>query len=353
VAVAVGFVVAHLLSGTVAMPHGRLHLDQGLLTWDATFYRVLAEGWYLGAATPPDATRFFPAYPGLAKVLDPVLPGGVDVPLLLLANLLALAAALLVWQLALEVLGDRSVAIRSAWMAAVIPAANVFVFAYSESAMLLVFTAALLALHRRNLGWLCLLGVLSGLLRPAGVLLVVPVLVAAWQDLRRPEPTAMRERLGWCAAVASPLVGLLAALGWIAASADVGLGEPFERQRQLRNGFREPFTRVGEAVFDVLSGRQHDVYNLAFALGFAALFVVAVRRRQPSPWLAFMVVTWVVAVGGTNMDSAGRYCVVAAPFTIALAQWAQHRWQQVAVGAVGLAGTVWFTTEVMLGRIIP
>lgn len=352
-AVATGVVVAHSLASQVEMPDGRLHLDQGLLTWDGTYYRVLAEGWYAGAATPEDATRFFPAYPALARVLDPLVPGSVDVALLLVANLCALAAAVVLWQLAHDVIDDERVARRAAWMVAVIPAANVFVFAYSEAAMLLVFTAALVALHRRRLGWLCALGVLAGLLRPAGVLLVVPVAVAAWQHHRERPPPTRRETLGWLAATGAPLAGLAGALGWIAVSAGVGWGEPFERQRQLRAGFHEPLSRVGEAVVDVLSGRQHDVYNLAFALGFAALFVVALRRRQPLPWLAFMVVTWVVAVGGTNMDSTGRYCMVAAPFTIALAQWAQHRWQQVAVGALGLAGTAWFTAEVMLGRIIP
>ncbi len=353
VAVATGVAVAHGLADHVGMPDGRLHLDQGLLTWDGTYYRVLAEGWYPGAATPEDATRFFPAFPGLARLLDPVLPGSVDVALLVIANLCALAAAVLLWQLAHDVLDDEGVARRSAWMVAVIPAANVFVFAYSEAAMLLVFTAALVALHRRRMGWLCALGLLAGLLRPAGVLLVVPVVVAAWQHHRRTPPPTRREALGWLAAAVAPLAGLAGALGWIAISAGVGWGEPFERQRQLRDGFHEPLSRVAEAAVDVLSGRQHDIYNLAFAVGFAALFVVALRRRQPLPWLAFMVVTWVVAVGGTNMDSTGRYCVVAAPFTVALAQWAQHRWQQVAVGALGLAGTAWFTAEVMLGRIIP
>ena len=92
---------------------------------------------------------------------------------------------------------------------------------------------------------------------------------------------------------------------------------------------------------------------MAFAVGFAALFWVALRRRQPLTWLAFMAVTWIVAVGGNNMDSVGRYCMVAAPFTIALAQWAEQRWQQIAIATVGLAGTVWFTAEVMLGRMIP
>jgi len=61
----------------------------------------------------------------------------------------------------------------------------------------------------------------------------------------------------------------------------------------------------------------------------------------------------VVAVGGNNMDSIGRYCVVAAPFTVALAQWGDTRARQMAIGALGVLTTVWFTSEVLLGRIVP
>jgi hypothetical protein len=61
----------------------------------------------------------------------------------------------------------------------------------------------------------------------------------------------------------------------------------------------------------------------------------------------------VVAVGGNNMDSVGRYCTVAAPFSVALAQLADQTWRTRAVWVLGLGGTVWFTAEVMLGRIIP
>ena len=83
------------------------------------------------------------------------------------------------------------------------------------------------------------------------------------------------------------------------------------------------------------------------------MFVVAVSKRQPLSWLALMAVTWLVAASANNIDSFGRYCVVVSPFVIALAQWARSRAWQVAVAAVGLTGTVWYTAEVFLGRVIP
>lgn len=370
VAVVLGIAVAHGLSGTVSMPDGRLHLEQGLMTWDATYYKVIAEGWYGGAGTPRDAVRFFPAYPGLARLLSPVFAGRVDIPLLLIANLSALAAAFLLWRLAIEVTGDRAVADRSAWMVAVIPAANILAFGYSEGLTLLVVVAALLALHRRSLVWVAGLGLVAGLLRPVGILLMVPVGVEMWRWWRGggtpaeaegpagpAHPTGPFDRsvgmvAAWTAALLAPAAGFLAALLWVAGPDGDPL-DTFRIQRELRNGFHEPFTRLLRAFVDFGHGHLHDVYNVAFALGFLALFVVAWRRRQPASWLALMGTTWVVAVGGNRMDSVGRYCLVAAPFAVALAQWAGRRWQQVAVAVVGAAGIVWFTAEVMLGRIIP
>lgn len=352
-AVAAGFLAAHLLSGTVDLPDGRLHLDEGLGTWDGTFYRVIAEGWYGGQGTPAEAARFFPAFPALGRVLAPLVGGSHTAALVVLANVAALAAAVLLWHLAREVTGDLGVADRSAWMVAVVPAADVFAFAYSESLMLLVVVAALLALHRRSPWPLVALGLAAGMLRPTGVLLAVAVATGAvlaardHPDERRPGRVA-----AWVAATAAPVVGLGVAM-WVVSRRSGDLGEALDIQRRLRNGFRDPLTRLGEAVLDIATGHLHDVYNLAFAVGFAALFVVAWRRRQPTTWLVLMGLTWLVAASADRIDSFGRYCVVAAPFTVALAQVTPRRPQQAVVGAVGLLATAWYTAEVLLGRVIP
>ncbi|MCP4435448.1 MAG: hypothetical protein GY812_08135 [Actinomycetia bacterium] len=351
-AVAAGFVSAHLLSGRVDMPDGRLHLDEGLLTWDGTFYRVITEGWYAGPEVPTDAVRFFPGYPALARALEPLMFGNADLALLLIANAAALAAGVMLWRLASEVTGDSTVGVRAAWMVAVIPAANVMAFAYTESLMMLMVALCLLALHRGSPGWAAALGLAAGLLRPQGVLLAVPVAIEAWRWWRSTDRREPSRVAAWAAATVAPVAGLATAM-WVVSRRTGDVFEAFTIQRQLRDGFRDPVTRIGQAFWDFTQGSLHDVYNVAFALGFLALFVIAVRRHQPLSWLAFMAATWLVAVGGNNMDSVGRYCVVAAPFAIALAQWARSNGRQVAVAVVGLGGTIWFTTEVMLGRIVP
>lgn len=351
--VAIGFALAHGLSGVLDMPDGDLHLEQGLMTWDGTFYRVITTGWYSGAEVPAEAVRFFPGYPALGRVFEFAFFGNTDLALLFVANAAALLAAVLLWQLALEGTGDRAVADRSAWMLGVVPAANVMVFAYSESLMLLVTAAVLLALLRGRLGWAAAGGLAAGLLRPSGILLALPAAIEAWSWYRQRDLRGdLRSHAAWVAAVAAPAAGLVASL-WVVSRRTGDFLEAYDIQRQLRDGFRDPLTRLVEAGVDIATGQLHDVYNLAFALGFAVLFVIAVRHRQRLSWLALMVVTWVVAAGANNMDSVGRYCLVAAPFVVALAQWARTRNRQLVALCVGGAGTIWFTSEVLLGRIIP
>lgn len=224
--VALGFVVAHLLSGSVRLPDGRLHLDEGLLTWDGTYYRVLASAGY--GSGVEGAGRFFPLYPTLGRVLSPLCGGRADVALLLVANLAAFAAGMVVWQLTREVCRNGRAADRSAWVLAVWPAAFVLVFAYAESLFVLAAAGTLLLLHRRSFGLAGLVALVAALVRPVGLLLLVPAVVevvVAWsgrpdrpgprnEDDHRPPPKV----LGSVLAVLGAPVGTLLALTWISAA---------------------------------------------------------------------------------------------------------------------------------------
>ena len=237
---------------------------------------------------------------------------------------------MVLWRLAVEVLGGAgtiadggagvadpgAVADRSAWMVAIIPSAFVLAFAYSEGPSLLLVAATLLALHRRAFVWTALWALAAAAVRPVGVLLVVPIAVEVARTLLEggptpPGPTARGDGparpgagtvLGMGAAVVAPLAGLGLAMAWLGSlTGDAGL--PLRIQRQLRDGFRDPVTRLAQAVWDVTRGDFRDVYNLAFALAFIALAVVAVRRRQPLAWILYSVATLVVAGSANNIDS--------------------------------------------------
>lgn len=396
--VAAGFLVAHRSLDLLDNPHGQVSLDRGLFVWDGSYYRVLAQSWYDGANA--DAARFFPLYPKLARVIAPIFGGNTDVALLVISNVSALVAAVICWRLAMEglarfsdapdsvshvpnvtrsvgsdqsdsqwasrlggwlelklLLGDRwfqplkpddavAVANRTSWMVMIFPAGFVMAFAYTESLALALTAGTLLALVRRQFILAGFLALLSAMLRPVGGLLLIPIVIELWQT--RPRPNLAKSTI----AVASPFVGITAALLWINRSTGDFL-LPWRLQQQIRGGFQDPVTRVLEPIGEILKGDFRDVYNFGFMVVFIFLGFQMVRLRQPLSWLAFTLVSSVILLSSQVTDSLGRYGLVVVPFIIAAAQWANTTWRQ-RIYAIGCSVMmVWLVSEAMISRLVP
>jgi hypothetical protein len=361
--VAAGWVLSDQLGDVLDNPRQVLGAHSGLLTWDGLFYRDLVVGWY--DAVPEAGARFFPLYPALARLLAPLVGGREDWALVIIANVAAFGGAWVLWRLVREVVDEAdpvavtvdgeptlrrrltgSVADRSAWMVAIAPAGFVLAWAYTEGLALLLVAATLLALHRRAFVWAGLFALLSAALRPVGGLLLVPIVIELWRTRPRPSWPVVT------AAIVAPVVGLLLALGTIAATTgDVWI--PLEAQREIRGGMQDPITRVLEPIGELVRGDFRDTYNLAHMWVLLALYVVAWRRRQPMSWLAYAGFTLLLTLSSQQTDSLGRYALVVVPFVVALAQWADRRWRQVSVAVISSLGLVWLTSEALMFRLVP
>ncbi|MFN8052279.1 MAG: hypothetical protein U0Q22_12615 [Acidimicrobiales bacterium] len=349
VLVALGLWVAHALSGQVHLPLGRVHLDQGLVTWDGDAYRAIAEHGYGRVA--PDLVRFFPLYPEAGRFLGPVFGGRVDIALVVLANACALGAMFALWRLVTRLGHNEAVADRAVVALALFPAAASLVYAYAEGPFLLCLFLAALALQRRRPLAAIVPLLALGLLRPTGVLVCLPVVVLAWQDLRT--SFARVRALAWAVASVAPLLGMAAYLWWLQATDGRG-SAPLDEQRAFRNGFREPVTRLLRAVWDVARLHFRDGYNLAFAIVLIVALVVAIRRRLPLAWTAYLGLGLLVALSANNIDSIGRYGLLLAPaLPLAVAVATTRRWTFVAVAAASGIGLVWFTAVTALGLVVP
>ncbi len=373
VCVGLGFVVAHRLTPDPALAAREdFPLPRGLMSWDAFFYeRILVAGY---GGTPTDGVRFFPGYPFLARLLTPVFAGHADLALIVVANVTALLGAVVLARLALEVLGGGggggggdgdgdgggdgggggdsdgdgdsrdavSIAARTAWIVAVIPAAIVFVWAYSEGLALVLTAGTLLALHRRAFAWAGALAAAACLVRPTGLLLLVPIVVELVRRRPRPLPAV--------AAVAGPLAGFAVALAVIQRTTG-SWTSPFDAQQPIRGEFRFPVVRAAEAVWGLRFNTDTEL--VPYVVLWAVLLGVAVWKRQPLSWILFSAVTLLVACSSQTIDSIGRYGLLAVPLVVALAQWADRNWRTAIVGAVGSAGLVLTTVQALQGRIVP
>jgi hypothetical protein len=297
----------------------RVH--EGLLGWDAGFYETIARVGYHPLGT--QALRFFPAVPALTHALA-WLPGLSDgAALVLLSNVAAFVATVLLFALVRRETGDALVARRAVWFLSLSPAAYVLVMGYAESTLLCLSIGCFLALRpagpvaRPNFALAGVLGFVGALTRPIGVLLAVAVvveLVRWWVRIGR------GQRLAGLGATIAPLLGLLAFGLW--AHHEVGdLFAPLRVQVESSHhgGLSDPFV----TLFHDAKGLFHRHVGTALHVPWvvvALVLLVYCWRRLPASYTLFAAAVLAVALAGSNLDSFERYALSAFPLTVAAAQ---------------------------------
>ena len=174
--------------------------------------------------------RFFPLVPMLAK---PFIWVGIPAKaaVLIVSNISALVAGVLVYMLARREGRDAAFATRAAWFLALAPAAFVLVMGYTEGTTLALAIGVFLALRSKRWWVAAGLGVLAGLTRPSGFLLALPALIEAARGFRGlPVKAVRRPRRGRRRArgrhPALPAVGRQPVRGHVAAVLDPDRGRP-------------------------------------------------------------------------------------------------------------------------------
>jgi hypothetical protein len=262
--------------------------------------------------------RFFPLFPLLGRIGGWILGGATGAALVIIANVAALAALVLVRRLAERELGRRfgaDVSRDTMWWLALWPAAFVLVFAYAEALYLVAALAALLALRSRRWVAAAVGGALAALTRPVGLLLA---LAAAVEAVRGWSGASSRERVARVAAVLAPLAGFASFLVY-AAWLPTGWRGPLRQQQDLRGGTVEPITRTIRAFHDLFrSGHLTDGLHAPFAVALIVLVVLAFRWLPASLALYSAAVVGVALAAG-NLNSLERYGLNAVPLVLVVA----------------------------------
>ncbi len=157
--------------------------------WGIDVWGRWDSGWFLGIAhhgyaDPGHSTAFFPAYPLLVRGVGWFFLGH-DLLAGVLVSLVASAVAfVLLWRLAVTVLGER-VADRSVLYLAIFPTTLFLVAVYSESLYLALTVAAFLSAVRGRWTWAGIATGLAALTRVSGVILLPALAVIAWRSPNR------------------------------------------------------------------------------------------------------------------------------------------------------------------------
>jgi len=347
VLVVVAYVLVAAAADELAPHRATPKLDQHLLAWDADWYDAIAADGY--GPLPPEAVRFFPLFPFLGRGLGWLLAGNQGLALVLLANVAALVAAMLLYRLALEETGDEPLARRAAWLFALFPGAFVLVWGYAEAVMLVALIGAFLAL-RRQAWWLAgAFGLAAGLSRPLGLFLALP---AVWEVSRGWREVHGRAWLGRAAAVLGAPVGVALYLAYTAATGP-GFFAPLTEQSPYRGAVTNPVSRLIDAAGDLVSAdRLGDAVHPPMALLFVALTVVVVRR-WPVRYAVFTVPLVVVALSAESFNSLERYGLNAFPLVLALAMVTRRPEMERAALALGAAGVVALSALAWVGNYVP
>jgi hypothetical protein len=323
---------------------------EGLLAWDGTWYRDIAVLGY--GALPDEALRFFPVYPLVARAL--AWPLGVDATtvswaLVVVANVAAVAAAVLVRRLVLADGGSVAMANRAAVALTVFPTAFVLVWGYSEALFLVAAIGVMYAVRTDRYGLAVLAGLVAGGTRPLGVFLALAVAVEVVRTWRSAGGTARVLRL---AAVAAPVAGAAVWLAWASGRTNDWL-YPFSGQTELRGEAVNPVVRLVQAVGELFGPEMFgDGLHLPFAVAFVVLTVV-VARTQAASYTVFTVAVLVTALSADNLNSLERYALNAFPVVVAVAAVCTTAWRSRVAVVVGVAGMVSLSALAWTGTYVP
>jgi hypothetical protein len=317
----------------------RVH--EGLLGWDAGYYETIARVGYhpLGK----ESLRFFPAVPALTHALA-WIPGLSDgASLLVISNVAAFIATVLLFALVRRETGDPVMAGRALWILSLSPAAFVLVMGYAESTLLCLSIGCFLALRpaapagggvggaaggaggsggrhqsarRPNFALAALLGFIAALTRPIGVLLALVVaveLIRWWARLGR------GQRLQGLVAVVAPVAGLAAFGVW--AHHEVGdfwAPERVQLESGHHGGLADPFVTLVHDARGVFHHHVGTALHVPWVI-LALVLLIVCWRRLPASYTLFTAAILAVAVAGSNLDSFERYALSAFPLAIAAA----------------------------------
>lgn len=284
------------------------------LRWDACWYLRIASVGY----SPTDGTTaFFPLYPLLVRWLGPLLGGDHLLAAAVISHTACLLALILLYQITRQEL-DHECARRAVVYQLVFPTAFFLFAPYTESLFMLWAIACLLA-ARRAKWWLAgLCGLLAGLTRLTGALLILPVAVEMWSragSLRKLlHPRLLSLGLIPLGIVAYSLY-LAQAFGdpilWLhsqgLAAWDRSLTWPWDTLHQIATNLFQPLNNSVDALFGLL---------------FLVLMVFALRKL-PAAFGVYVGISLLPALlmprAGAPLMGMPRYVLVLFPGFMALA----------------------------------
>jgi hypothetical protein len=333
--------------GKIYIPLGNDSFNAGpawyhrLLRWDSEWYSLIATQGYAfnGDAGERQTVAFYPLYPLLARAVAAVTGLQIADALLLVANLAALAAMLLLFRLVRAQFNDRT-ALSTIALISFYPASIFLSAGYTEPLALLLMIGFFLALRGNSFVAAALLAGLATATRSSGLVLLPVLLWELWR-LRPPRQFAWQ---------ALPLAIVASSGLWLyALYLGIAFGQPLAFA-EVQSAFHEHTSMAARFIAAVtlqpfwklnLSDPSPAGLDQWLVLIALALIVRCWFRLGPAMTLfaaGVLLLPYLSLSGGpAGFTSMARFNLVSFPLFIAAADLSQRvRWLMPAV--IGLQG---------------
>ena len=285
-------------------------LLSSLTSWDGWWYLGIVRDGYHAAPVIYQwhDYAFFPTFPILVRGLSIPWPALDGLMAVLLSNVLFVVALVLLYRLTTTVLDEERAAVACVLLC-LFPFSFVFSMAYGESLFLVLSLGSLLAAERGRPALAATLAALAGATRLPGVLLLVPLGMILWRRTRS------RTALAWLAIVPA---GALAFWAYVTTLT----GDP-----GAYGLAQSAWGRAGAGASTAVSAggslaSQFDLLHASLLLTlllYVFLFVFFRPDRIPAAYVAIPLLALASVMASGNIESVGRYGMVAFPFLWVLA----------------------------------
>ena len=313
-----------------------------LLRWDSEWYKIIAsEGYrYNGDPGESQTVVFYPLYPALSRLFSEILRIDLVDSMLLVANLAAVVAILLLFKLARERF-DESTALATVAMISFFPSSVFLSAGYTEPLALMLMVAFFLALARKRLFAAAMLAGLATATRAAGIVLCPVLLYELWRC--RPPRRFLTEAVP-LAVVATAGLWLYALYLGIAfhhpmafAEGQAAFHENTSMSARLVSALRlEPFRKIDLA--DVGPAGLDQWFTLLFVALIVYGWFAGIGRGMMLFAALLLALPYLTLSGGpAGFTSMARFNIVSFPLFVAMARLI-HRWRWGGPAIAGVCG---------------
>lgn len=314
-----------------------------LLRWDSEWYSQIATHGYAFNGNPgePQTVAFYPLYPLLVRAVATLTGLGVADALLLVSNVAAVAAILLLFKLVREEFGE-AVSLRAVALMSFFPGAIFLSAGYTEPLALMWIAGFFLALRRQRIFVAAVLAGLAVATRSSGIVLL-PVLV--WELWRQRPAAAFAREIVPLVVIASAglwlyMIYLGAAFGHPLAFSDVQMA--FHENTTMLSRFVAAATLQPFLKLDFPNASPASVDQWMFLIALALLVRAWFRLDAAMTLFAagVLLLPYLTLSGGpAGFTSMSRFNLVSFPLFIVAAELiARARWLLPSV--IGLLGAL-------------